>query len=408
MPIGQIIKGQDEYGNDINRLKTVAEAVPYYALPGGYGQIKKTAKGLSMFSGDKAVTGSYTDSGNLRFPVEATPGNIAQAAVFGQWANENARDYFDNERKPTNERQTIGYAESGLEWKEFQKYRDQISKLDREADKLALIKSLDIDQTAKEALYRYLVASAKKDDDGNIIGSSEDERLAALYATGLRFSDYADAKLKQAELNADTGLTANQRATRFYAWAASEGYTDEQADAITEQFKFSSGFKVEPTQYKKLIGGGVSPENAVLVTDVLSGASRAIDKINAVWSTGLTGKQLDNAVKAVVAEGWYERYRKVVDANVPLDVLTWVLDNADANGNDSIDNEERTIILSQLALSRKELSALWEATGGSEKSNPYSGNGGNKSGGIGVKIEMPKVEVPKIEMPKIELPKIGG
>lgn len=399
LPIGELVKGEDEYGNEINRLKTAAEALPYYVLPGGYGQAKKTAKGLSMFSGDKAVTGSYTDSGNLRFPVEATPGNIAQAAVFGQWANENARDYFDNERKPANERQTLGYAESGLEWKEFQRYRDQISKLDRDADKLALIKSLDIDQTAKEALYRYLVASAKKDGEGNIIGSSEDERLAALYATGLRFSDYADAKLKQAELNADEGLTANQRATRFYAWAASEGYTDEQTDAITEQFKFSSGFKVEPTQYKKLIGGGVSPDNAVLVTDALSGASRAIDKINAIWSTGLTGKQLDNAVKAVVTEGWYERYRKVIDANVPLDVLTWVLDNADANGNDSIDNEERALILSQLVLSQKELSALWEATGGSEKSNPYKGTTG---------VSMPKINLPKIELPKIELPKIGG
>lgn len=399
LPIGELVKGEDEYGNEINRLKTAAEALPYYVLPGGYGQAKKTAKGVSMFTGDKEVTGSYTDSGNLRFPVKATPGNIAQAAVFGQWANENARDYFDNERKPANERQAMGYAESGLEWKEFQRYREQISKLDRDADKLALIKSLDIDQTAKEALYRYLVASAKKDGEGNIIGSSEDERLAALYATGLGFSDYADAKLKQAELNADEGLTANQRATRFYAWAASEGYTDEQTDAITEQFKFSSGFKVEPTQYKKLIGGGVSPDNAVLVTDALSGASRAIDKINAIWSTGLTGKQLDNAVKAVVTEGWYERYRKVIDANVPLDVLTWVLDNADANGNDSIDNEERVLILSQLVLSQKELSALWEATGGSEKSNPYKGTTG---------VSMPKIDLPKIELPKIELPKIGG
>ena len=193
-------------------------------------------------------------------------------------------------------------------------------------------------------------------------------------------------------------MTANQRATRFYAWAASEGYTDEQTDAITEQFKFSSGFKVEPTQYKKLIGGGVSPDNAVLVTDALSGASRAIDKINAIWSTGLTGKQLDNAVKAVVTEGWYERYRKVIDANVPLDVLTWVLDNADANGNDSIDNEERILILSQLVLSQKELSALWEATGGSEKSNPYKGTTG---------VSMPKIDLPKIELPEIELPKIG-
>ena len=394
MPIGEIIKGQDEYGNDINRLKTVAEAVPYYALPGGYGQIKKTAKGLSMFSGDKAVTGSYTDSGNLRFPVEATPGNIAQAAVFGQWANENARDYFDNERKPANERQTRGYSESGLEWNEYTKYRNQISKLDKDADKLALIDSLEIDTKAKEALYRWLVASAKKDGDGNIIGSSEDDRLAALYDAGLDFDDYAASKMKQAELNADENLSANQRATRFYAWAANAGYTDAQADVITDQFKFSSGFKVEPTQYNKLVAAGVTADNAVTVTDALSGTSRAIDKINAIWSTGLTGEQLDTAIKAVVTEGWYERYRTVIDTNVPLDVLTWVLDNADQNGNDSIDNEERTLILSQLALTQKELSALWIASGGSEKSNPY------KSSGLG--ITMPKIDI-KLDLPKIDL-----
>ena len=100
-----------------------------------------------------------------------------------------------------------------------------------------------------------------------------------------------------------------------------------------------------------------------------------------------------------MTEGWYERYRKVIDANVPLDVLTWVLDNADANGNDSIDNEERVLILSQLVLSQKELSALWEATGGSEKSNPYKGTTG---------VSMPKIDLPKIELPEIELPKIGG
>jgi hypothetical protein len=402
LPIGELIKGEDEYGNEINRLKTAAEALPYYVLPGGYGQAKKTAKGVSMFTGDKEVTGSYTDSGNLRFPVKATPGNIAQAAVFGQWASENARDYFNNERTPANERQTRGYSESGLEWDEYTKYRNQISKLDKDADKLALIDSLKIDTKAKEALYRWLVASAKKDDDGNIIGSSEDDRLAVLYDAGLDFDDYAASKLKQAELNADENLSANQRATRFYAWAANAGYTDEQTDVITDQFKFSSGFKVEPTTYNKLVDGGVTADNAVLVTDALSGTSRAIDKINAVWSTGLTGTQLDNAVKAVVTEGWYERYRKVIDANVPLDVLTWVLDNADQNGNDSIDNEERTLILSQLALSRKELAALWEATGGSEKSNPY------KSGsGTGVSIEMPEVKMPEIKMPEINVPYFG-
>lgn len=412
LPISELVTGEDQYGNGddrfggaLQRMKTVAEAVPYYALPGGYGQIKKTAKGLSMFFGDKAVTGSYTDSGNLRFPVEATPGNIAQAAVFGQWASENARDYFDNERKPANKRQTMGYAESGLEWKEFQRYRDQISKLDRDADKLALIKSLDIDQTAKEALYRYIVASAKKDDDGNIIGSSEDERLAALYAKGLDFDDFLDAKQMQSALNADESMTANQRASRFLAWTASQGYTDAQADVIGENFGFSSGFRVKSETYQKIVDGGVDPDNAVKVSDALAGKTKTADKINAVWSTGLSGNQLDLAVKSVLSEKAYERYRIVVDANIPLEIYTWALLNADQDaegekGHGSVNNTERELILSQLALPRKDLSALWLALGGSEKSNPYSG--------ISVKIEMPKIEMPKIEMPKIELPKIGG
>ena len=394
MPIGDIIKGEDQYGNEVNRLRTAAEALPYYVLPGGYGQIKKTAQGLSMFTGNKPVTGSYTDSGNLRFPVEATPGNVAQAAVFGQWANEGARDYFNNKRTPANERQTKGYAESGLEWGEYTKYRNQISKLEKDADKLALIDALDVDAKAKEALYRYLVASAKKDDDGNIIGSSEDERLAALYDVGLGFDDYADAKLKQSELNADESLSANQRAARFLAWVSQNGYTDEQAEVIGEQFSFASGFRAEPASYKKMVSAGVTTDNAVTITDALSGAERDIDKINAIWGTGIIGAQLDAAIKAVVSETQYERYRIIIDANVPLEAYTWVLDNADIDGNGSISNEERELALSRLALDPSDLSALWLATGGSEKSNPYKGSA------FGIK--MPEINIPQIDMPELD------
>jgi len=394
MPIGDIIKGEDQYGNEVNRLRTAAEALPYYVLPGGYGQIKKTAQGLSMFMGDKPVTGSYTDSGNLRFPVDATPGNVAQAAVFGQWASEGARDYFNNKRTPANERQTKGYAESGLEWGEYTKYRNQISKLEKDADKLALIDALDVDAKAKEALYRYLVASAKKDDDGNIIGSSEDERLAALYDVGLGFDDYADAKLKQSELNADESLSANQRAARFLAWVSQNGYTDEQAEVIGEQFSFASGFRAEPASYKKMVSAGVTTDNAVTVTDALSGAERDIDKINAIWGTGIIGAQLDAAIKAVVSETQYERYRIIIDANVPLEAYTWVLDNADIDGNGSISNEEREVTLSRLALDPSDLSALWLATGGSEKSNPYKGSA------FGIK--MPEINIPQIDMPELD------
>ncbi len=398
LPISEIVTGEDQYGNEVNRLKTAAEAVPYYVLPSGYGQVKKTAQGLAMFGGDKPVTGSYTESGNLRFPVEATPGNIAQAAVFGQWASDNANDYFDNERSPISERQALGYAESGLEWRDYQKYKAQITKLQKDADKVSAIKELDIKEDAKEALYRSLVASAVKDENGNIIGSSEDDRISALYGAGLGFEDFLDIKAEQSALNADKALSAGQRATRFYAWTARMGYTDEQRDVITDQFTFSSGFKVQPQTYEKLVAAGVTGDNAVKVTDALTGTSRTIDKINAIWSTGLTGAQLDSAVKAVVTEKWYDRYRAVIDANVPLDVLTWVLDNADTDDNDSISNEERTLILSQLAMSRKELSALWIASGGSAKSDPWGTGSGNAAGGI----KMPVVKMPEIKMPKID------
>lgn len=100
LPIEQLVTGKDDYGNEKSRLETLKETAPYYVLPAGYGQIKKTAQGLGMFDDDRPIAGSYTDSGNLRFSVEDTVGNRVQAALFGQYANENARAYFDGEIEP--------------------------------------------------------------------------------------------------------------------------------------------------------------------------------------------------------------------------------------------------------------------------------------------------------------------
>lgn len=279
--------------------------------------------------------------------------------------------------------------------------RDSSKKLDR----LTALQASDMDTDAREEMYLAMVATKIKDADGNVIGTEDDDLLEALYATGLDFDDFLDVKQMQSSLNEDESLSANQRASRFLAWTASMGYTDAQADVIGENFGFSSGFRVKSETYQKIVDGGVDPDNAVKVSDALAGKTKTADKINAVWSTGLSGEQLDRAVKSVLSEKAYERYRIVVDANIPLEIYTWALLNADQDadgekGHGSVNNTERELILSQLALPRKDLSALWLALGGSEKSNPYSG--------IGVKIEMPKIEMPKIEMPKIEMPKIGG
>ena len=73
----------------------------YYLLPPvGGGQIRKSVQGLSMFDDDHPIAGSYTTSGSLRYSVEDTPWNRVKAGIFGQWANENAQTYIDQNKRP--------------------------------------------------------------------------------------------------------------------------------------------------------------------------------------------------------------------------------------------------------------------------------------------------------------------
>lgn len=104
----------------------------YLLTPVGGGQLRKTAQGVGMFLGDKPVSGSYTSSGNLRFPVAETPLSIAQAAIFGQWANENARTYIEEGRSPIPESQIQDFVDSGLTYEAWWKRKDELKKVDND------------------------------------------------------------------------------------------------------------------------------------------------------------------------------------------------------------------------------------------------------------------------------------
>lgn len=152
LPIGELYKGEDQYGNEKSRWETLGEAAPYYLLPGGYGQIKKAKAGMEMFDEDLPIAGSYTDSGNLRFPVEDTTGNRLQAALFGQWASENARDYFDNKRKPLNEKQTQEFIDSDMPIRDYWDYREGLAEHEKLEDKADYIAGLDLPVSTKNML----------------------------------------------------------------------------------------------------------------------------------------------------------------------------------------------------------------------------------------------------------------
>ena len=164
LPIEQLIKGEDNYGNEKSRWETLSETAPYYIMPGGYNQIKKSVQGMGMFSDEHPVSGSYTDSGNLRFPVEDTPLNRVQAGIFGQWANENARDYFDNERNPLKEKQIEEFAELDIPIKDYWKYREGLNEQETLEDKFDYIASLDLPVEKKNIMINNVV-DRKEDVD---------------------------------------------------------------------------------------------------------------------------------------------------------------------------------------------------------------------------------------------------
>ena len=144
-------------GNWGNVGKEMMNPLLNVGLPVAGGQLKKTYQGLKMFSDEHPVTGSYTDSGKLRFPVEDTPLNRAQAAIFGQYASKNAREYFDNGYAPLSEKQIQEYIDVDMPIKEYREYREGLKKQETLEDKFDYISGLDLPVAKKNILINNVV-----------------------------------------------------------------------------------------------------------------------------------------------------------------------------------------------------------------------------------------------------------
>ena len=220
LPINQLVTGKDDYGNDKPRWETALEALPYYFMPGGYGQAKKTAKGLSMFSDEHPTAGSYTDSGGLRFPVEDTLGNRIKAGVFGQWAFPEARDYIDNERKPLNEKQTQEYIDADMPYADYRDYQDGLSKvnasirggkLGRQAD---YINSLDIPVRTKNLLINNLTNRKDPIDLTDYSNYADFEEFDFAQKNPKKYAFFKEIGVSVKDYN-----SANEETKRVYTWA---------------------------------------------------------------------------------------------------------------------------------------------------------------------------------------------
>ena len=231
LPVEQFITGKDQYGNEKSRWDTLKEVAPYYVLPGGYGQIKKTAQGLDMFSEDHPIAGSYTDSGKLRFPVEDTIGNRVQAGIFGQWASENARDYFDNERKALTEEQTQEFIDLDIPIQDYWEYREGLSGLSTLAEKADYIMSLDLPLEKKNLLINNLSDREEPIDlEGyEEYGSFEDFDFAQKYPEKYDF-------LNEHNISVSEYNSFDNETKEAYTWASKNPEKYVLSQAVSDDF----------------------------------------------------------------------------------------------------------------------------------------------------------------------------
>ena len=139
----------------------------------------------------------------MRFPVEDTLANRIQAGIFGQYASENAREYFDGGYAPLKEKQIQEYVDVELPIADYWKYREGLKGLDKNAEKADYINSLDIEDWQKNLLMNNIldrkedVDMSNYDDFSNFeefdYAQKNPEKYEFFKANGISYSDYANA-----------------------------------------------------------------------------------------------------------------------------------------------------------------------------------------------------------------------
>lgn len=249
--------------------------VYYLLLPTGGGQLRKMNQGLKMFfDDDLPIAGSYTKSGKLRFTVDETPANVLQAALFGQYASKNARQYFDENRTPLSEKQIEELKEVDLPIADYWKYRDGLKGLDTLAEKADYIASLDLPIAKKNILVNNQTDRKTPIDltgyekYGNFeefdMATRYPEKYAVLKESGISVPDYKENLEKSAMIYTDD-----------YSWAADNPgkYTLSKAitNDVTEYKQYTSDLnelKADKDKNGKAINGSAKKKKLAYINSL--------------------------------------------------------------------------------------------------------------------------------------------
>ena len=261
----------------INNLKKEwSKPVYYLAFPFAGGQVKKTVEGLSMYDKDLPIAGSYTNSGKLRFEADTSTLGKIQAAVFGQYASKNAREYFDEGYTPLTEKQINTVLDANMSVSDYRKYNKGLKEQKTTEDKVDYIYDLPISNDQKNVLVNSALNRKNNIDlsDYGNYGSLEEfdysNKNPEKYLTITNITDYntfQTYKNDLAEIKKEYDNT-NDRKQAVFEYINSLPLSVEQKLMLQ---KMGAGYSIK--QYRKRL------QNYINSLDLTKEEKESIDKV---------------------------------------------------------------------------------------------------------------------------------
>ena len=234
-------------------------------LPGGR-QLQKTAQGVgTMLQGGR--TYGYGDKKRLQYPVKQTPGNWAQAVLFGNSGLDETREFYASGDSGLTAKQTRTVESMAAEGSDGTKIYDAIQNLRRKdqetgeapdtAEKVARLTKENLTDTEKLRLYEETIATSE---------SKRPEEFRQLMEEGMSWEQVAGAYIMYLELNGSDGMSATEKATRFASWADSQGLTSDQRASVKDKMAFYSQARAEASRYTAMTEAGLDSGKAENLT----------------------------------------------------------------------------------------------------------------------------------------------
>ncbi|MBQ6536784.1 MAG: hypothetical protein IJI40_08435, partial [Firmicutes bacterium] len=358
---------------DLNKMYKAARAPLAYFLPPAFGgQARKIAEGLYAASQGGSYTITTEGDRRLQYPVEGVM-DIIKASVFGKTATKGGKKWIESDFDTLSVDQTEAYLDLVTGGSDPQFIYDVLH---------------DLKGTERSGVEKaYALAAADLKDSERIrlldalVSDSQGEKFAAMMTGGMTFRQCAEvyeeykALSKKGELKDADGsyvYKKAQLATEFSAWIDGAGYTEEQKEVITEQYKFWNMVPAKAGNYEKFTAAGLSIDSALELSDdwselkALPGSTYVSDaqKIGAVAAAGyLSEGEKQKVVRSMMddeknADGVSQQTKfdqYIVGYQVPIECYSQYLTQSNGLKGDDLDGDGKT---DSGSLARKKLAVI--------------------------------------------------